>query len=718
MFAINFCHSLLYRITVRFLNCRIILLVVLWCMTGVQVNAQASDTRQQDIEVLIKRLVQQYIAENTDVQAIANSLQAGGYWPDINYRDTVQADFNRHTRRLKHLAIAYQAPSNGLYHSESLLRKMQAAFEFFYTKKWKAANWWYGEIGVPTDYMVALLLLRGSIKNEALLRYASFLKDVTDNQSHQGMNRVWVSRIAIVKGCIEDNYELVKKGFLSAASTLAVAATQGSEGIKNDMSFHQHRAQLYSGGYGVGFANDMADLQWLSIGTSFASLFTTAQRELFAGLLLQGHQLLGYHNTMDFGAIGRNISRPGGGQAVTAEVPEKMMDVTPAHATAFAQWRDHLKGAVFPEAFRGNRYFWRSAVMTQHGAGWYLSAKVISTRTTGTEMLNEENLLGYNLPLGATNVMVTGEEYKGIYPVWDWSRIPGVTAVNNNAANKLSWYLFGNNELAGGVSNGKQGVLAYAHSYNGVQAKKAYFFMNDYLVCMGAGISAMRTQEITTSIDQSLANGIVQYGYAGNAPHTLTAERTEAFDTSAALWVYHNKTGYLLPQGGRGKLQQRLQTGSWRAINASESAAPVSRNVFSMWLQHGLQPSGDSYVYQVVPGISLNAFQQMAVKPDFTVVQNTDTLQAIRTSTLHAAVFYQKGRVNWGNGWQLEADGPAAVLLTIHGKQGRITVGDPLYRRRQITVTIYKPDEQLLTFTIDLPQGAMQGSSTGVDFTF
>ena len=703
------------------LQLRVFLLVAMLYITDV--HAQTTATQQRDIDTLCSRFFQQYAAEKVNVQNITSRLQPDGSWPDIDYADSAQSDFREHAVRLKQMAIAYVSPSNEGYHNPALLDKLQSAFEFFYPKKWKTGNWWYGEIGIPNDYMAALLLLKYELKKEARLRYAGFLKDATNNPSHQGMNRVWVSRITIVKACIEDNYNLAKKGFLSVASTLTIAEPQGREGIKKDWSFHQHRAQLYSGGYGIGFVNDMAQLQWLSTGTSFAALFTPEQNNIFSSLLLQGHQLLSYRNTMDFGTIGRGISRPGGAAGVKAETLQKMIAASP-NATAFTQWRDHLNGAAFPAAFQGNRYFWRSAIITQHGPNWYLSAKVISTRTTGTEMLNNENLLGFNLPLGATNIMVTGNEYNNIFPVWDWSKIPGVTAVNNESANRLSWYLFGNNEFGGGVSDGQNGVLAYLHSYNGIQAKKAYFLTNSYMICMGAGITAMRTQEITTSLDQSLANGPVQYGYANAAPRLLNKE--ELFDTSAAVWVYHNQTGYLLPRGGKGKIQQQQQTGAWKTISTTSAATPVSQNVFSLWLQHGLQPAGDSYVYQVVPGITLNAFTQMAAKPGFTVVENTDTLQAITMGNTNAAVFYQQGAVNWGNGWQLAADQPAIVLLTIQEHKGSITIADPLYKRKTITIAVNKKiatpaaqfKEDRTEITIDLPQGAMQGSSVSVNFTF
>ena len=59
-------------------------------------------------------------------------------------------------------------------------------------------------------------------------------------------------------------------------------------------------------------------------------------------------------------------------------------------------------------------------------------------------MLNNENLKGYNLPLGATNILTSGKEYEGIFPVWNWNKIPGTTAVQHQDSTRLEGYLFGN----------------------------------------------------------------------------------------------------------------------------------------------------------------------------------------------------------------------------------------------------------------------------------
>jgi hypothetical protein len=45
--------------------------------------------------------------------------------------------------------------------------------------------------------------------------------------------------------------------------------------------------------------------------------------------------------------------------------------------------------------------------------------------------LRLQNELGYHLGDGATTVMIPDEEYRDIFPPWDWRRVPCVSAVQN-----------------------------------------------------------------------------------------------------------------------------------------------------------------------------------------------------------------------------------------------------------------------------------------------
>lgn len=152
--------------------------------------------------------------------------------------------------------------------------------------------------------MVPLILLKGKISDKKLLHYSSYLQDLTGNKGHKGKNRTWVSAVTIHKGCIENNIELIRIGIKSIASTIKIVPEQGDEGIKVDGSFHQHRPQLYSGGYGLSYVDDIAYYLQLVKGTAFESYFTQEKKDIFINLLMGGHRLLGYRETFDFGAIG------------------------------------------------------------------------------------------------------------------------------------------------------------------------------------------------------------------------------------------------------------------------------------------------------------------------------------------------------------------------------------------------------------------------------
>lgn len=113
-------------------------------------------------------------------------------------------------------------------------------------------------------------------------------------------------------------------------------------------------------------------------------------------------------------------------------------------------------------------------------------------------------------------------------------------AVANQSTADLRWYLFGSNQFGGGVSNAHNGVMAYEHAYQGVEARKAYFFMGDAMVCMGSGIKAARTQEVRTSVNQCLANGEVTYGLSGH-----TYRLTNNLSDKNIDWAYHDNVGYI-----------------------------------------------------------------------------------------------------------------------------------------------------------------------------
>lgn len=660
---------------------------------------------RQELDEMTGRLISSHLESKVDEEVVAgymNAISPDGSFPDLDYVTVHEGAFfpsGAHLERLKSMAVAYRKIGNKYYNSRRLLKQIVAGIDYWYKVRPESRNWWFGDIGAPQNYMVTLILLKGKISGKKLLHYSSYLRDLTANKAFKGKNRTWVSSVTIHKGCIEDNIELVRIGFESIASTIKIVPKQGDEGIKIDGSFHQHRPQLYSGGYGLSYVDDIAYYLQLVKGTAFESYFTQEKKDIFFNLLLGGHRLFGYRGTFDFGTIGRNISRQEGLGNISPATLERMEKNDLQHATDYSAWKEHVSGAPFPAP--SNKYFWKSDILVQHGANYYLSAKVISTRTNGTEMLNNENLKGYNLPLGATNILISGKEYEGIFPIWNWSKIPGTTAVQHPDSALLEGYLFGQNEFGGGVSNGTNGVIAYEHCYKGVKAGKAYFFINDVLLCLGAGITSDASEEVVTTVNQCFFADKLVVG-EGNA----TTVYKENASVKNPTWVHHDKVGYLFPSGGEITVNSRKQTGSWRDINISRSGKELSADVFSLWISHGAKVKEGEYAYMVVPDKSLEDFRAFAATQHYEIIQNTATVQAVKLNHQYAVVFYRPGTVDLGDGLTLSTDKQVIVYLEQKGNGYDIWAADPLYNQKKVCLTLNGREVQMA-----FPQGELTGSS-------
>lgn len=660
----------------------------------------------RDLEIITDRLVSSYLDEKVDdniVSKLLDEMLPDGSFANVNYEQVKEmANFPviTHLENLKLMSIAYHTQKSKFFHSKVLLKQIVFGIEYWYKKQPKSPNWWYNDIGTPRVYMVVLILLKGEIDNDLLYRYSSYLRDLTSNKAHRGKNRNWVSDVTIHKGCIEDNIDLLKIGFKSIASTITVVSKQGEEGIKIDGSFHQHRPQLYSGGYGLSYAEDIAYYLNLASGTSFEYYFSGNKLKIYSNLLLNGHRWLGYRNTFDFGAVGRNISRKDVIQNISFRTLELMETLDPCHSDEYLNWKKHLFGAS--SSILGNKYFWKSDIMVQRGENYYLSAKVISKRTNGTEMLNAENLKGYNLPLGATNILVSGKEYKNIFSVWDWRKIPGTTAVQNPDSTKLEGYLFGKNDFAGGVSSGRNGLLSYKHEYRGVKAQKSYFFINDVLVCLGAGISSDAKDEVHTTVNQCLFANEVVVG-----KNSEVSDISKYVQVDNPQWVYHNNVGYLFPKQSNVLFSVKQQTGTWNDINNVGSKQKEVADIFCLEINHGKQPLNETYAYMVVPNCSRQKFTQFVKKHDIDIIKNTTKVQAVKDKNCYAVVFYEPDTIRLSPDVLLSSD--QSVLVYVEKNTDGsfdMWVADPLYEQRNVFLTLNNREVK-----IDLPEGDFVGDT-------
>ncbi|WP_175573126.1 polysaccharide lyase family 8 super-sandwich domain-containing protein, partial [Thalassotalea sp. PP2-459] len=372
--------------------------------------------------------------------------------------------------------------------------------------------------------------------------------------------------------------------------------------------------------------------------------------------------------------------------------PDVLLELkTRAKPVQTNQTRENVNGNELNKAhFIGNRNFWHSDIMVQMGdinnSPYYSSVRGISPRTIGSESHNGEGLKNYFMGAGTHFLMKSGNEYikkidgllktdySYIQPVWDWNRLPGITArpivdfpeidEGKNAE--------GANTFVGGVSDHQFGAFFADISRNGIDdnkvtdAKKSWIYFNNAIISQGSHINASCTEEpcnkVITSVEQSLYDSSdVTYSISGN--EEIIAAGNAGSYTGNIEWVKHNGTLYYFPQvsgvAQKIHLQVQEQTGNWSAIGPVTGEATLK--VFSLWIEHE-NNSNQSYRYMIAP------------IADSSSIDELNRITSLTTTNVHAAYNDRRtyllahnamsNNVSSNNNIQVKLTSPGALLIT------------------------------------------------------
>ncbi len=167
----------------------------------------------------------------------------------------------------------------------------------------------------------------------------------------------------------------------------------------------------------------------------------------------------------------------------------------------------------------------------------------------------------------------------------------------------------------------------------------------------------------------------------------------------------------MFPNAAAVKLKNADQSGSWQEINNSKSGSVITKSVFSLWFDHGVEPSDQSYDYIMVPAASLSEVQSYANALPVRILSNNTQQQAVRNDALGIAgiVFYTSGTVTVRPGLSVESDAPSIVLVNEAGSETKVTVAHP--ENAEVTVSITLSGDLNKTLVYNLPTGRFAGSS-------
>ena len=687
------------------------------CVLALSVGAVAAVlcgedlSKQGDLETVRARLVAESHTDRPDLKAVRGSIKAqrpDGSWDGIDYSDksrTIWAPMG-HLARLTELARAYASKRLPEAEAAAVSQAFVKGFDCWAARDPKSSNWWYNEIGAPLELYRLMLLTEPLLTDGRREKGCALLARAKLGMT--GQNLLWLSEAVIGRACLQRDAGLMAEAFARIQGEIVVTE---KEGIQQDFSFHQHGAQLYNGGYGSGFSASAPRFAELAQGTSFA--FAPEKLAILSAYLLDGQQWMIRGGQFDYSASGRELTRPnsGGARSYASRARTLLkLDAAPRREE-LERMALRLEKGVSPAcpALTGHRHFWRSDYTAHHLPEFMASVRLTSDRMLQTELVNDENQLGVHLSDGVMYLYATGEEYRNIFPVWDWARLPGITAEHNRPLGRVRNGRKGTRAFAGGVSDGTFGLSAMDFERDGLVAKKAWFFFGGEVVCLGAGIASTNGFRVVTSLNQCLADGPVTAKRADGTVSVLASPEK----LSEPAWVHHGGFVYALLQGaGNIGVGVSAQKGSWKRISTARRADEVTQEVFSLWINHGESPRDAAYAYVVAARPDAAASGAYASAMPVRVVSNTPAVQAVENppAGILQIAFYRAGVVEAAGWGAVRVDRPC--LLMLRRVDGRVkgAVCDPAQRDGQVRVEVGGR-----SCSVPLPSGPMRGSSVGFD---
>lgn len=670
---------------------------------------------QTTYTTVMERIRTELLSQSGNITTLDNnvtttlaSLQTDGSWPDVNYAyssTTYTADV--HINRVKTFAQAYMKPGSSYYQRSTLFTAIINSLHYWNTTDPQSWNWYHNQISNPQRIGEILILLDTAAQSLGGLRNALLTQMIRGNPNSQtGANKLDVATHFMYRACLTANDSLMQYSVDQIFYPLMLTT---GEGIQHDLSYQQHGPQLYFFGYGSVFVEGETKIAYYLRGTSYA--LSGPQLSIFSNFVRNGFLKAMRSRYIDFGTNGRSISRVNQlAVGVTAQL-EKLKVLDSTHVTTYNENIARLNGSQPPGYLLPSlhTHFWRSDYTLHHRNGYLFGVHMTSTRTAKQENGNGENLKGYYLSDGSTHIAANGNEYYNIPPVWDWSRIPGTTVPYiTTIPVRSSWGTnFGTTTFAGGVSDSLYGVSALQFSDYNTQARKAWFFFDNEVVCLGAGISSTATQPINTTVNQCLLSGAV----SAKVNDGITTIGNGVYSYNNTLkWITHNGISYYFPSGGQIQLSMQSQSGTWKSINNGGSTDVQTMNVFKLWFNHGATPINNTYAYYVLPGQNMSNYDTSAVR----IEQNTAAMQVVYHQGLNIreAVFYEAGTFH-KDSLTISVDRPCALILRDAGTPDvKISVADPAQSSSVVNILLNLPGiPQTRQVIANLPAGPYAGSS-------
>lgn len=704
-----------------------------------------SSAQTDDFEIIKERVISELMKSQVDdlqVKEILSKMDENGSFPDINYEDlsrTAGFPHRRHLSDLVYLAKAYKNKSSDYYQNKNIKAAIIKGLKFWVKHDFVGDNWHNNQISTPSNLVNLMLIIGDELPSELTEQAQPVIRRAT-MEPVPGVfygARPGGDRIAIA-GIVAKNFLFLndKEAFDEVIQIIAgeIKFTTGERGMQHDLSFHhRHDRVNNTTSYGYGkYANAFGEWSYYVAGTKYA--FSKDKINLLVDYYLDGiykQQVYGIYE--DISVKNRSISgkstfRPQG----TLEI-ERLLHSTNYRREELEEIIRLRKGETKP-SLSFAKFFWQTEHFVFQRPNFYTTVRMFSTRNRNMEEpYNGPGKTTHHRADGTNYLMLKGDEYHNIWPVYDWQKISGTTILQKPE-------LYGPDEIqkegltdfVGAVTDGLYGavVFDFRSPHDLTEAKKSWFFFDDEYVSLGTGIESTRNLPVVTTVNQVLMRSDVTVLQNGDVKKLPKGSR----ELDNVKWVFHDRIGYILPETATVHVSNQPESGRWSDITDQKNISDelITEDVFMMYFNHGRRPSNAAYQYIVVPDVSEQELAETAGKNrNIEILTNTSEIQAVKHKELGICqiAFYKSGEVEVSEGLNVKLDSQGMVMLKMEENRiNELTVSDPSRKLNRILVTVSDvynsegdgfiayPDktrnETLLV--VDLPQGVYSGKSVTV----
>lgn len=542
------------------------------------------------------------------------------FFTDLDYTSKAEAMWPaaKHLSRTERLCVIYKleqdAVKKALY--KTLVIKL---INHWIKNDYQNPNWWYNKLSNPNVLGEIGILMKNDLSSEQLKKLSvlvgrgCFTVDPV-LYVYTGANAVDLSVSSIKFGVLTGSSRAIKSAMRVVSGELEYGLI---EGIQKDGTFFQHGKRLYMGGYGIEFLKGISNVLGMIDGTKY--MFSESQLKPLSDFILTGLRKMSFGNTLDPSVMGRSVSRFNA-QPLRSIVPDLVklasIDSMPEKSEIMAYAQSIVNNT---KNSYGLHYFDEANFLVINNEDFYFSFLGGGNTMFYSEITNGENILSYNSSFpGVTTIMHTGNELTNISPLYDYSLIPGATAVYETdeelALHKDYTYRLLPGTYLNKVSDGAAVVCAKLKHEN-VSMTVSCFATDNAAILLGTGIKNSDGRQMFTTIDQSYYTG--SYIQDENK-------------------IIHNGIKYELIQGGALCAGSEHRTGSWRRNNLTMPDTYAQGDVFTIFFEN----SG-SYAYSVM---------NEKTDEEFEVIINSQKIQAVRLPDGRiSAVFLSTGSFEYNN---------------------------------------------------------------------